>query len=135
MAREQLSVKRWLMVIAIVSAPILAWGLYRTTFTDSISAVSCKAGQPITVRGRYPGWWGADYILIAVREQSPDAVTSGEQETASSGGGTANRGWLGNYHFETTMDPISEPGNYQIVLNALMHDRASTATTFVTVSP
>jgi hypothetical protein len=136
MARNQLSVKQYLVVIAIACAPVILWGIYRLTFTESISAAPARVGQPIVVRGRYPGWYGASYLVFAVGEHSPRDGAETDEEASSAGAGEATRGWLGHYQFETTIDPISEPGEYHLIFVAPEHKGGgSTAATTVTISP
>ena len=135
MARDQLSVKQYLIVFGVLCAPLLVWTLYVMIFTESISAVPAKVGQPIVVRGRYPGWHGANYVIFVEKEPFPVGGTDEVEEADSAGAGVATRGWLGNYRFEIAIEPVNEPGDYNVFFNAMEHEGVSTATTTVTVSP
>lgn len=134
MARDQLSVKQYLIVIAIAGTPFLLGGLYTMVVTASISADPAKVRQRIVVRGRYPAWWGENYLVCADKqEHDPSKVRGGPNETMDSYDGVATRGWLGEYRFRITVDPVKEPGEYRIWFLALQSQGSAHAA--VNVSP
>lgn len=134
MARDKLSVKQCLVVIALLCAPVILLGAYTLTFTDSISAESVKVGQPIVVRGRYPGWCGKEYWIFAHKECSLYATE--DEEAVEAEACLATRGWLGYHRFETTLDPVDEPGEYSVsFLYSNPRSGGGIPTTTIIVSP
>lgn len=135
MAHDKLSVKQCLIVIALMCAPLILWGGYQMTFTESISAADVKVGQPIVVRGHYPGWCGAPYWVFVHKESSPDDLGGEEVVEASAESGFASRGWLGYYRFEVTLAPIDESGEYSVSFDYLNRQSIGIPTTTVNVLP
>lgn len=141
MARNQLSVRHYVTLVVMLCAPLVLWGLYVMIFTESMSVGPAKVGQPIVVRGRYPKWYGRDYIVTVSRADSPDEVSGSEERSGVDGDGTgsfwqgrATRSWLGYYQFEMTIGPINDVGDYEVFFDAVEHS-PSTLWAPITVSP